>query len=75
MIICQELSMEVKYINKIIMKTVFYYFLLLAVFIIPLFVLLEDSEKFPILAGAFLGVTIAFWVAILIMKMKKENRK
>jgi hypothetical protein len=56
------------------MKTIFYYFLLLGVFIIPLFVLLEDVEKFPILAGAFIGVTIAFWASIFILKkMKKKN--
>jgi hypothetical protein len=55
------------------MKTIFYYFLLLGAFIIPLFILFEDSEKFPIMAGAFLGVTLAFWGAIIVMKRKKKD--
>jgi len=55
------------------MKTVFRYFLLLAVFIIPLFVLLDDKDKFPILLGAFLGITATYWGTILIMAIK--NRK
>jgi hypothetical protein len=54
------------------MKPLFYYILLLSAFIIPLFVLLEDSEKFPIMAGVFLGVTVAFWGAIIVMKRKKK---
>jgi len=57
------------------MKTVFRYFLLLSVVIIPLFVLLEDSEKFPILFGAFLGVTVTYWIAIWIIKVKNKNKK
>jgi hypothetical protein len=57
------------------MKTVFRYFLLLGVLIIPLFVLLEDDEKFPILFGAFLGVTITFWIAIWIVSMKKKKEE
>jgi hypothetical protein len=57
------------------MKNVFRYFLLLGILIIPLFVLLDDSEKFPILFGAFLGVTITFWVAIWIFSMKKKKEE
>jgi len=58
------------------MKTVFRYFLLLGVLIIPLFVLLKDDEKFPILFGAFLGITITYWIAIWVIKMKqKKNSK
>ena len=57
------------------MKTVFRYFLLLGVLIIPLFALLEDSEKFPILLGAFLGVTITYWIAIWIKERKEKRRK
>jgi len=56
------------------MKTTFRYFLLLGIIIIPLFVLLEEtSEKFPILFGAFLGITITYWIAIWIMVMKKKK--
>jgi mannitol-specific phosphotransferase system IIBC component len=58
------------------MRTVFRYFLLLSVIIIPLFVLLEENEnKFPILMGAFFGVTVSFWVAILIMKIREKKRE
>jgi len=56
------------------MKTVFRYFLLLGVLIIPLFVLLDDSEKFPILFGAFLGITITYWLAVWIMKVREHER-
>jgi hypothetical protein len=56
------------------MKTVFRYFLLLSVVIIPIFVLYKDAEQFPILIGAFLGVTFTYWIAVWIMK-RKENRK
>jgi len=57
------------------MKTVFRYFLLLGVLIIPLFILLEDSEKFPILFGAFCGITITYWIAIWIMKIRSQKEK
>ena len=52
------------------MKTVFRYFLLLGVIIIPLFFLLDDPEQFPILFGAFLGVTVTYWIAVWIIKVK-----
>jgi hypothetical protein len=56
------------------MKTVFHYFLLLSAFIIPLFFLFEHEEKFPILAGVFIGLTIAYWAAILILKAKSRKK-
>jgi hypothetical protein len=55
------------------MITVFRYFLLLGVLIIPMFFLLEDSEKFPILFGAFIGITITYWIAIWIIKIKSKK--
>jgi hypothetical protein len=55
------------------MQTTFRYLLLLGVIIIPLFVLLEDDEKFPILFGAFLGVTITFWIAVWVIKIKSRK--
>jgi len=55
------------------MKTTFRYFLLLGIIIIPLFVLLKDPEQFPILFGAFLGVTITYWVAVWVMQVKKKS--
>jgi len=55
------------------MKTTFRYFLLLGIIIIPLFLLLDDAEKFPILFGVFLGITITYWIAVWIMKVKKKK--
>jgi hypothetical protein len=59
------------------MKTVFRYFLLLSVVIIPLFVLYKDEEQFPILIGAFLGVTLTYWMAVWFIdrKQKAESKK
>jgi len=55
------------------MKTTFRYFLLLGIIIIPLFVLLDDAEKFPILFGAFLGITITYWIAIWVLTVKGKK--
>jgi len=57
------------------MKTTFRYFLLLGIIIIPLFVLLEDTQKFPILFGAFLGITITYWIAIWIQGAKGRKHE
>jgi hypothetical protein len=57
------------------MKTVFRYFLLLGVVIIPIFVLYKDKEQFPILLGAFFGVTVTYWVAVGIISRKGEREK
>jgi len=54
------------------MKNVFRYFLLLSVVIIPLFLLYKSDEKFPILLGAFLGVTLTFWITVAILKKFKN---
>jgi len=56
------------------MKNTFLYFLLLAAIILPLFLLFEHEEKFPILIGITFGVTIAFWGAIIVMKRKSKKR-
>ena len=56
------------------MKHTFYYFLLLGAVIIPLSFLFEHEEKFPIIMGIFLGMTIAFWGALMVMK-KREKKK
>jgi hypothetical protein len=55
------------------MKNIFRYFLLLTVVILPLFLLYKSDEKFPILLGAFFGVTLTFWVAVWIMRKKEKN--
>ena len=56
------------------MKNTFLFFLLLGAVTIPLSLLFEHEEKFPILAGISLGITFAFWGAIIVMK-QKEKRK
>jgi hypothetical protein len=55
------------------MKNIFYYFLLLGAFIIPLFLLFKHEEIFPILLGVFFGVTLAFWGAIFISYRRKKG--
>jgi len=55
------------------MKNTFYYFMLLGAVIIPLALLFEHEEKFPILMGVFFGVTIAFWGALMVMKKRKNK--
>jgi len=55
------------------MKHTFYYFLLLAAVIVPLAFLFEHEEKFPIIMGIFLGMTIAFWGALFVMKRKSKK--
>jgi len=55
------------------MKNTFFYFLLLAAVIIPLTFLFEHEEKFPIIMGIVLGVTIAFWGALMVMKRKTKK--
>lgn len=56
------------------MKATLRYFFLLAVFLV-IFSLVEIKEKFPIMIGIVLGVTIAYWVsyAIIEKKRKKQN--
>ncbi|MCL1968904.1 MAG: hypothetical protein FWF65_05580 [Bacteroidetes bacterium] len=52
----------------------FRYFLLLSVVIIPLFVLYKDEEQFPILIGAFLGVTLTYWIAVWIINRRQKTK-
>ncbi len=54
-------------------QNIFRYFLLLGIFIIPIHFLMEDTEKFPIMLFGFFGITIAFWGAILFMKLRKKK--
>ena len=57
------------------MKAVFRYVMLLGIVIIPLFFLYKSDEKFPILVGAFLGVTLTYWMAVWIIKLRAKTRK
>lgn len=56
------------------MQTAFRYTLLMGILIIPLY-FSNVTNKFPLMMGAFLGGTLAFWIAWFIIrkKQKKEN--
>ncbi len=63
------------------MKATLRYFMLLAVCIIP-FTFMKDGsiverERFPIVLGITLAVTIAYWVGYVIIekKRKKQNEE
>ena len=47
----------------------FRYTLLLGVYIIPIYFLTEEEEKFPILFFGAIGITIAYWGAVLYFKL------
>ena len=57
------------------MKTIFRYFLLLGVVIIPLFFLYKEEDQFPILLGALLGVTLTYWIAVGIIKVHARKKQ
>ena len=57
------------------MKTIFRYVLLVSVVIISLFFLYKENDQFPILLGAFLGTTLTYWIAVLVIKIRKKARK
>ena len=54
------------------MQTAFRYVLLMGILIIPLHLSSIDN-KFPIMLGAFIGGTIAFWLGYFIIRRKKKN--
>ena len=51
---------------------VFRFFLLLAICLLP-FTFLEIKEKFPIMVGITLAVTIAYWLGYAILQRKKKR--
>ncbi len=53
----------------------FRYCLLLGVYIIPIYFLMEDTEKFPVLFFGFLAITIGFWGALWFISKKNKNKK
>jgi len=57
------------------MKTVFRYVLLLSVVILSLFFLYKEEDQFPIILGASLGVTLTYWIAVLVIKIKQKRAK
>ena len=54
------------------MMAVFRFFLLLAICLLP-FTFLEIKEKFPIMVGITLAVTIAYWLGYAILQRKKKR--
>lgn len=59
------------------MKTVLRYFMVLAVCLIPFtFVKVGTlNERFPIMIGITIGVTIAFWVGNAIIQKKRKQQE
>ena len=51
---------------------VFRFFLLLAICLIP-FVFLDIKERFPIMVGITLAVTIAYWLGYALLQRKKKK--
>lgn len=56
------------------MMAVFRFFLLLAICLLP-FTFLEIKERFPIMVGITLAVTIAYWLGYAILQRKKKKMK
>ena len=54
------------------MMAVFRFFLLLAICLLP-FTFLEVKEKFPIMVGITLAVTIAYWLGYALLQRKKKR--
>ncbi|MBP5709426.1 MAG: hypothetical protein J6W84_00395 [Bacteroidales bacterium] len=52
------------------LKHIFRYVVLMGILIIPIYFFFDYQPKFPILMGCFIGGTLAFWIAFLIMKKK-----
>ena len=55
------------------MQNVFRYFLLLGVYMIPIYFIMDDAEKFPILLFGFVGITIAYWPALYFIKRRRTK--
>jgi len=54
------------------MMAVFRFFLLLAICLLP-FTFLEIKERFPIMVGITLAVTIAYWLGYALLQRKKKR--
>lgn len=53
----------------------FRYTLLLGVYMIPIYFLTEEEEKFPILLFGAIGITIAYWGAVLYFKLRRKKKE
>lgn len=56
------------------MMAVFRFFLLLAICLIP-FVFLDIKERFSIMVGITLAVTLAYWLGYALLQRKKKKLK
>ena len=58
------------------MKAALRFFIILAVFLIPItFIEMGSlSERFPIIIGVTLAVTIGFWVSYAIIEKKRKQQ-
>lgn len=56
------------------MKNTFRYFVLLAALLIPL-TFSSIKDKFPIMVGVTLGVTLAYWGMVIFFKKKEQKQK
>lgn len=54
------------------MKTVLRYVMILAVCLIP-FMFIDIKERFPVMFGITVGVTVAFWVSNAIIEKKRKK--
>lgn len=61
------------------MKAVLRYFMILALFVIPFTFIKDvefvDAERFPIVIGLTLAVTIAYWVSYAIIEKKRKQQQ
>lgn len=48
------------------------FFMILALFLIP-FTFIEIKERFPIMVGITLAVTIAYWLGYTLLQRKKKK--
>lgn len=57
------------------MKAVLRFFIILAAFLIPFTFLATDlKERFPIMMGVTLAVTLGYWISYAILKKKHKQQ-
>lgn len=54
------------------MLAVLRFFMILALFLIP-FTFIEIKERFPIMVGITLAVTLAYWLGYALLQRKKKK--
>ncbi len=56
------------------MKAALRYFMILALCLIP-FTFIEIKERFPVVMGIFLAVTIAYWAGYALLEKKRKRQE